>query len=312
MYSQLFMSLRAKSEKKTISIRAADYNILWHIKDVFLSQDDFIEYLLKGTKNLTPQFALQNSEIISQIINCSTAILLLSMRKCDIGPNPNPTVSSVFNSGSEQKQKYGTFCCSLVILHAFTSPGFVWRCPKDPWDNLSTAGFTRHRDICHQEPNRHNLSEQVRDVYLVQKTFASFLSFSKSCTPSTPQSQACWPQQCRAGFGERWRVYQTPIIFGTEVSARRAQQNHHSGLHHVIIISMYFHHFSCPLTKTLFYLDVYVLEQSPSIWWQHFRSRLQPRAQWWRNGNKAGKPDRAHRGTASLFLAQLVKQTDKI
>lgn len=59
-----------------------------------LSQDKFIGYLLKGTKKLTSAFALQNNHTISHIINCSTGILLLSMKKCDIQDNPNPTVSS--------------------------------------------------------------------------------------------------------------------------------------------------------------------------------------------------------------------------
>ncbi|XP_038557671.1 polycystic kidney disease protein 1-like 2 isoform X2 [Micropterus salmoides] len=55
------------------------------------SRDNFIRYLLEGTKALTPQFAIQNSDIISHIISCSTAINILSVRKCDIQTNPNPT-----------------------------------------------------------------------------------------------------------------------------------------------------------------------------------------------------------------------------
>lgn len=61
---------------------------------LFLSQDNFIQYLLKGTKKLTPVFALQNKDTINHIINCTNAILLLSTKKCDIEINPNPTVSS--------------------------------------------------------------------------------------------------------------------------------------------------------------------------------------------------------------------------
>ena len=59
-----------------------------------ISQDNFIKHLLAGTKNIDKQFALQSPETISHIINCSTAILLLSLKKCDISTNPNPTVSS--------------------------------------------------------------------------------------------------------------------------------------------------------------------------------------------------------------------------
>lgn len=56
------------------------------------------------------------------------------------------------------------------------------------------------------------------------------------------------------------------------------------------------------LTERLFFSDVYILRESPSIWWQHFRKCLQPFAQWWTLRNKAGKPDRVDRGTANLFL----------
>lgn len=54
------------------------------------SRDKFIEYLLKATKNLDADYALQNNTA-SHIINCSSAILLLSMKKCDIKDKPNPT-----------------------------------------------------------------------------------------------------------------------------------------------------------------------------------------------------------------------------
>lgn len=47
---------------------------------------------MAGTQRLTAEFALGNSDVISHIINCSTAILLLSETKCDINTNPNPTV----------------------------------------------------------------------------------------------------------------------------------------------------------------------------------------------------------------------------
>lgn len=59
-----------------------------------LSQDKFIQYLLKGTETLSPEYALQNDDTISHIINCSTGILILASQKCDIQDNPNPTVSS--------------------------------------------------------------------------------------------------------------------------------------------------------------------------------------------------------------------------
>ncbi|XP_035484837.2 polycystic kidney disease protein 1-like 2 [Scophthalmus maximus] len=50
------------------------------------NRDKFIQYLLAGTK----ESSLLNNDTISHIINCSTGILLLSMKKCDIQTNPNP------------------------------------------------------------------------------------------------------------------------------------------------------------------------------------------------------------------------------
>ncbi|XP_032363993.1 polycystic kidney disease protein 1-like 2 [Etheostoma spectabile] len=54
------------------------------------NRDKFIKYLLNAVKILPEEFVLQN-DTISHIINCSTGILLLSMNKCDIQTNPNPT-----------------------------------------------------------------------------------------------------------------------------------------------------------------------------------------------------------------------------
>nr|XP_046245454.1 polycystic kidney disease protein 1-like 2 [Scatophagus argus] len=50
----------------------------------------FIQDLLEGTKTVTPEFARKNNDTIRHIIRCSTGILLLSMKKCDIHINPNP------------------------------------------------------------------------------------------------------------------------------------------------------------------------------------------------------------------------------
>ncbi|XP_030016916.1 polycystic kidney disease protein 1-like 2 [Sphaeramia orbicularis] len=55
------------------------------------NRENFIKYLLEGTKNLTSEFALENNVTIGKIINCSSGILLLSMKKCDSDTNPNPT-----------------------------------------------------------------------------------------------------------------------------------------------------------------------------------------------------------------------------
>ncbi|XP_061598114.1 polycystin-1-like protein 2 isoform X2 [Cololabis saira] len=54
------------------------------------NRKDFLRHLLEGTKQLTPEFALENEEIVQSIVNCSTGILRLSQTKCDIETNPNP------------------------------------------------------------------------------------------------------------------------------------------------------------------------------------------------------------------------------
>ncbi|XP_044062213.1 polycystic kidney disease protein 1-like 2 [Siniperca chuatsi] len=54
------------------------------------TRNNFIKYLLEGTKILTPEL-VKNNETISHIINCSSGIYILSMKKCDIQTNPNPT-----------------------------------------------------------------------------------------------------------------------------------------------------------------------------------------------------------------------------
>ncbi|XP_034536415.1 polycystic kidney disease protein 1-like 2 [Notolabrus celidotus] len=54
------------------------------------NREDFIQTLLAATQSLTSEFALANDDTISHIVNSSTAILLLSMKKCDIQSNPNP------------------------------------------------------------------------------------------------------------------------------------------------------------------------------------------------------------------------------
>ncbi|XP_040889158.1 polycystic kidney disease protein 1-like 2 [Toxotes jaculatrix] len=58
------------------------------------SRNRLIQNLLKAAKTLRPGLNSETNGIVSHIINCSTAILQLSLKKCDIGTNPNP--SSLF------------------------------------------------------------------------------------------------------------------------------------------------------------------------------------------------------------------------
>lgn len=78
-----------------------------------LSQDKFIQFLLEATKKLTEKFVLQNNDTVGHIINCSSGILLLSMKKCDIQTNPNPKVSSI---------KFVPACHLQKIIHINDMP----------------------------------------------------------------------------------------------------------------------------------------------------------------------------------------------
>ncbi|XP_041797280.1 polycystic kidney disease protein 1-like 2 [Chelmon rostratus] len=86
------------------------------------NRDKFIQYLLEGTRKLTPEFALQNNVTISRIINCSTGILLLSLKKCDIDVNPNPT--SLFEDIFE------IFRAVSLLLGLATTETFIIRHPR--------------------------------------------------------------------------------------------------------------------------------------------------------------------------------------
>ncbi|KAK1891842.1 Polycystic kidney disease protein 1-like 2 [Dissostichus eleginoides] len=55
------------------------------------NRDDFIKYLLLGTVKLLDDKIEPATHTVTKIIKCSTGILLLSMNKCNIKTNPNPT-----------------------------------------------------------------------------------------------------------------------------------------------------------------------------------------------------------------------------
>lgn len=50
--------------------------------------------MLKSVELLNVSFALNNTETLNHILNCSSAILSLSLKNCDLKNNPNPKVSS--------------------------------------------------------------------------------------------------------------------------------------------------------------------------------------------------------------------------
>ncbi|KAG8001601.1 Polycystic kidney disease protein 1-like 2, partial [Nibea albiflora] len=82
------------------------------------NRDRFIQYLLEGTKNLKADYAAENNITISRIINCSAGILLLSMKKCDIDTNPNPTslFESIFEIFRAVSLLLGQFSTETIII----------------------------------------------------------------------------------------------------------------------------------------------------------------------------------------------------
>ncbi|XP_073320377.1 polycystin-1-like protein 2 [Pagrus major] len=110
------------------------------------NRDKFIQHLLAGTKKLTATFALQNNETISHIINCSTAILLLSMKKCDIATNPNPTslFEHVFEIFRQVSLLIGEATTETLVLRHQT--GTVYQSSFSKPADLSNAVLGSEKD----------------------------------------------------------------------------------------------------------------------------------------------------------------------
>nr|XP_033488033.1 polycystic kidney disease protein 1-like 2 [Epinephelus lanceolatus] len=109
------------------------------------SRDKFIQYLLAGTKNLSAQYALNNNDTISHIINCSTGILLLSMNKCDIETNPNPTslFEEVFEIFRTVSMLVGSATSQRIVIRHPT--GTIYQSSHTPAD-LSNAVLGSEQD----------------------------------------------------------------------------------------------------------------------------------------------------------------------
>ncbi|XP_076739560.1 polycystin-1-like protein 2 [Maylandia zebra] len=54
------------------------------------NREAFVSNLLKSVALLNVSFALNNTETLNHILNCSSAILSLSLKNCDLKNNPNP------------------------------------------------------------------------------------------------------------------------------------------------------------------------------------------------------------------------------
>ncbi|XP_074522616.1 polycystin-1-like protein 2 [Halichoeres trimaculatus] len=95
------------------------------------SRDSFIRDLFDATQGLSAGFAKNNNDTISHIINCTTAILLLSMKKCDIQTNPNPPY--LF------EDIFGIFRLISILLGKVTSEAITL---KHPTGTLYQDSFT--------------------------------------------------------------------------------------------------------------------------------------------------------------------------
>ncbi|XP_030269688.1 polycystic kidney disease protein 1-like 2 [Sparus aurata] len=110
------------------------------------NRDKFIKHLLAGTTQLDKEFALQSPKTISHIINCSTAILLLSQKKCDIATNPNPTslFENVYEIFREISVLLGSLTTEPIIFKHRT--GTVYQNSFSKPDDLNNAVLGSEKD----------------------------------------------------------------------------------------------------------------------------------------------------------------------
>lgn len=249
-----------------MSLFGKETSIMWFLATIWywdqnlyyvtlLLQDKFIKYLLTGTKNLTP--ALASNKTISHIINLSSAILLLSNNKCDLGTNPNPKVSSKQTIKRQQRAAGGfdfsmsvllilSMRCSLCLktcLRSFKRSHGCWaqKSQRRSFINIQQAQSTRageYPTCCTPTIYLWLFLTSVRRINVAERRTTLFL-----------QPRGRWPQSHSAGLGEGWRLHQTPIILSTAVSAWRSQQYCHSG-QSALSSSLHAAMFSLPPTPT--------------------------------------------------------------
>ncbi|XP_069385333.1 polycystin-1-like protein 2 [Paralichthys olivaceus] len=145
------------------------------------SRDNFIKYLYEVTKKLTPTFALQNNETISHIINCSTGIILLSIKRCDIQANPSPTAlfEQVFEIYRTIASLIGSVITGQYIIRHQT--GTIYQNSYKPAD-LSGAvlGSVKDGEFV-KLPSYSALRTQLKGQ---SKVFTQFATFSHNPHPS--------------------------------------------------------------------------------------------------------------------------------
>lgn len=159
-----------QGKKRKLGAKLISETLVCRTKDCFfpLLQEKFITNLLRGTQRLTPEFAVTNSHVISHIINCSTAILLLSDTKCDLDVNPNPKVSLLVQ---QLTLKYLSSCYNNEV-DWFPPPVFVWGRLWDLSHSHVAVGVTIHRVFYHQARDGHHISEQVRSTQALSYYFS--------------------------------------------------------------------------------------------------------------------------------------------
>ncbi|XP_077448719.1 polycystin-1-like protein 2 isoform X3 [Stigmatopora argus] len=96
------------------------------------SRDNFIMYLLKGTQNLTPAFAVENIDIITRIITSSISILEISMNKCNIRNNPTSLFEDVFEIFRTISVLLGSATSERIVIKSST--GTIYHSSHIPED----------------------------------------------------------------------------------------------------------------------------------------------------------------------------------
>ncbi|XP_029950415.1 polycystic kidney disease protein 1-like 2 [Salarias fasciatus] len=138
------------------------------------NRDDFIKYLLEGTKNLTSKFAISNNYTINHIINCSTGILLLSLKKCDKEENPNPVplFERIFEIFREISLLIGEEISELIV---FQHPsGTIYQTSKPPEEIGDLVLGSKNEGEVVKFPPSSALSSHLKDFSKVTAQVSTF------------------------------------------------------------------------------------------------------------------------------------------
>ncbi|KAF7212109.1 transcript variant X2 [Nothobranchius furzeri] len=114
------------------------------------NRDNFISYVSKGTGKLNQTFAVSNKPVIESIIGCCIGIMRLSLKKCDIAQNPNPTslFENIFETIRVASLLLGPDINQTIVTRSLTSTIYLKTfLPKDlnnaVLGSVSDGGFVQ-------------------------------------------------------------------------------------------------------------------------------------------------------------------------